>query len=260
MTEPITLFGYTTSPFVRKVACYLHFKNLSFEFVGVSPVEPEKTIGFSGGSQVPVLKIGNEWRTDSSRIGFWLDELFPEKPLVSGKPAERKKIIAIDDWASDQFIPGMVFRAAIDGPMNDGFRKRAWRLADIVSHGATLPDEIKKAWPDLLGKAPFILNMVNQLDRNEPLANMQMRLFGELVGHLGEGPFLGGQDAPSLADFAIYPQMMFPYQVGLIDSLPVLAHPTIGPWLERVSRHLPQNPWCVGEEFITNPWPFESVA
>lgn len=257
MTADITLFGYTTSPFVRKVACYLFYKDLAFDFVGVSPVEPEKTIGFSGGTQVPVLRIGSEWRRDSSKIGFWLDDLYPKKLLISSKQNEREKIIEIDDWASEQFIPGMVFRSAVDSEVNDAFRKRAWRLADIVSDGALLPDAVKRSWPDLLGKAPFILNMVNQLDRSEPLAAMQMRLFSELVQHLGDGPYLGGLDEPSLADFAIYPQMMFPYQVGLINSLPVLAHPTVGPWLERVSRHLPQNPWCVREEFITNPWPFK---
>jgi glutathione S-transferase len=228
--------------------------------VGVSPVVPEETIGFTKGTQVPVLKIGDEWRTDSSKIGLWLDEVFPEKRLVSETTAEREQIIAIDDWASDQFIPGMVFRAAVDGPMDDAFRKRAWRLADIVSSGATLPDDVKKAWPDLLGQAPFIQTIVYQLDRTEPLPKMQMRLFGELIAHLGEGPYLGGQSAPSLADFAIYPQIMFPYQVGLMDSLPVLAHPTVGPWLERVSQHLPRNPWCVSEEMITNPWPFEAVS
>lgn len=257
MTKDITLYGYTTSPFVRKVACYLHYKKLPFEFVGVSPVEPEKTIGFSGGSQVPVLKIGSEWRRDSSKIGLWLDELYPENRLVSTDQAEREKILKIDDWASDQFIPGMIFRSAVDKKVDDSFRKRAWRLADIVSDGAELPDEVKKAWPDLLGKAPFIIDMVNQLDRTEPLEAMQMRLFAELVMHLGDGPYLGGLAVPSLADFAIYPQMMFPYQVGLVSRLPVLEHPAVGPWLERVSKHLPQNPWCVSDAFLANPWPFK---
>jgi glutathione S-transferase len=256
MTADITLYGYTTSPFVRKVSCHLHYKGLPFDFVGVSPVEPDKTIGFSGGTQVPVLKISDEWRRDSSKIGHWLDELCPEKPLVSTNRAERDKILEIDDWASDQFIPGMIFRAAVDREVDDAFRKRAWRLAEIVSDGATLPEEIKKAWPELLGQAPFIVNMVNQLDRSEPLEAMQMRLFFELTQHLGDGPYLGGLPDPSLADFAIYPQMMFPYQVGLMNTLPVLEHPTVGPWLERVAGHLPQNPWSVSEKFIANPWPF----
>lgn len=255
MTQ-ITLYGYTTSPFVRKVSCYLYYKGLPFDFVGVSPVEPQKTIGFTGHSQVPVLKIGDEWRTDSSPIGLWLDELYPEKPLAGATELEREKVLAVDQWASDQFIPGMIFRPAIDGEMTDAFRERAWRLADIVSSGATMPDEVKKAWPENLKKAQFIIDMVNQLDRSEPLLAMQQRLVMELIAHLGDGPFLGGLNAPSMADFAIYPQIMFSYQVGLIKELPLMQHPALGAWLARVGKTLPRNPWCVDESFLVNELPF----
>lgn len=255
MTAEITLYGYATSPFVRKVCCYLYYKELSFEFVGVSPVEPYKTIGFTDGTQVPVLKVGDEWRRNSSELGLWLDELFPDKPLLSEVAAEREKALGIDAWASEQFIPGMVFRPAVDSELDDAFRKRAWLLADIVSSGAELSDAIKQMWPELIRKAPFIIEMVNMLDREEPLDVMQVRLFLELVDFLGDGPYLGGLKEPSLADFAIYPQIIFPYQVGLLGSLPVAQHPTIGPWLKRVSEHLPANPWCVDEKFIVNSWP-----
>lgn len=256
MTAPITLYGYTTSPFVRKVSSYLYYKDLPFEFVGVSPVEPDKTIGFSGGTQVPVLKIGDEWRTDSSPIGHWLEELFPEKPLLGANADERAIITSIDDWASEQFIPGMIFRGAVDGEKNEAFKKRAWRLAEIVSSGAALPDHIQEAWPDVISTAPFIQRMVNELDRSEPLLAMQQRLIMELAAHLGGGPFLGGLSAPSLADFAIYPQIMFNYQVGLIEDLILLQHPTLGPWLERVAGTLPRNPWCVDESIIVKELPF----
>lgn len=257
MTANITLYGYTTSPYVRKVSCYLYYKELPFQFVGVSPVEPDKTIGFTGGTQVPVLKIDDEWRLDSSKIGMWLDELFPEKPLLSNELTERERALEIDNWASMQFIPSMIFRAGIEAEMSDAFRKRAWRLAEIVSSGATLPDEVKKAWPDLLKQAPFIKELTKHLDADEPIPAMQMRLMSELINYIGEGPFLGGLQSPSLADFAIYPQLMFAYQVGLVDTLPFGEHPVVRQWFEDVSKHLPHNPWCVDEAFISNPWPFE---
>ena len=256
MSASISLYGYTTSPFVRKVSAYLYYKGLPFDFVGVSPVEPDKTIGFTGRTQVPVLKIDDEWRLDSSPIGMWIEERFPEKPLLGTNDAERDVILTIDKWASDQFIPGMIFRSAVDGEKNEAFRKRAWRLAEIVSSGATLPDHIREAWPDIISTAPFIQRMVGELDRSEPLLAMQQRLVMELAAHLGDGPFLGGMSMPSLADFAIYPQIMFPYQVGLINDLILLQHPTLGPWLKRVGETLPQNPWCVDERFIVNYWPF----
>lgn len=251
-TPAITLYGYTTSPFVRKVSCYLYYKGLPFTFVGVSPVEPDKTIGFTGGTQVPVLKIGEEWKTDSTPIGLWIDERFPEQPLTGTTAAQKETILKIDRWASDQFIPGMIFRAAIESNVTDAFKARAWRLADIVSSAAPMQDTVKKAWPDVLKNAQFIKDMVNELDLSEPLLAMQQRLIMELSDHLGDGPFLGGLDAPSLADFAIYPQVMFPYQVGLINDLILTQHPTLGPWLTRISETLPRNPWCVEDRFLVN--------
>lgn len=256
MTDKIELYGYTTSPYVRKVSCYLYYKRLDFDFIGVSPVEPDKTIGFSDGTQVPVLKVGDEWRRDSSAIGVWLDSLFPGKTLQGTTPEEQQKIQQVDAWASDQFIPSIFFRAAVEAEMTDAFRMRAWRLADIVSSAAEMPEAIKKAWPDLLKRAPFIQRMVSKLDQSEPLLAMQQRLFMELTVHLGEGMYLGGGAVPSMADFAIYPQIMFPYQVGLLDDLILLQHPTLGPWLKRVAEHLPKNPWCVDEAFIVKPLPF----
>lgn len=252
MDTPITLYGYATSPFVRKVSCYLYYKGLPFDFVSVSPVEPKKTIGFSGGSQVPVLKIGDEWRLDSSPIGIWIDKLFPDKPLLGKTTTERHTILAIDTWASDQFIPGIFFRSAVDEEMSDAFRKRAWRLAEIVSSGAEIPQAIRQAWPELLRSAPFIQMIVNRLDRSEPLEAMQERLVMELADHLGDGPFLGGMDAPSLADFAVYPQLMFPYQVGLVDEMTANQNPALSSWLTRVSQTLPRNPWCIDDSFIVN--------
>ncbi|PCI61120.1 MAG: hypothetical protein COB37_08715 [Kordiimonadales bacterium] len=251
----IELYGYTTSPYVRKVACYLYYKNLDFNFVPVSPVMAEETLAFTGGKQVPVLKIGEEWRLDSSKIGAWLDELYPEKPLFGSNDAEKAIATKIDDWVSEQFIPGMVFRDVVDGKNDEGFRKRAHRLAEIVSSGATLPDPVREAWPDLIRAAPFIVHMVENLDRSEPLEAMKMRIFMELVAHLGDGPYLGGMSEPTLADFAIFPQVIFPYHVGLVDHMPMFEHPTLGPWLKRVAVHLPTNPWCVDEDIIVNPWP-----
>ncbi len=85
----IKLYGYSTSPYVRKVGCCLHYKELSFEFVPVNPTDPRE-IAFTGQTQVPVLKIDDEWRSDSTPLAMWLDELFPEKPLLGNTQKERK--------------------------------------------------------------------------------------------------------------------------------------------------------------------------
>ena len=96
MTPPINLYGYATSPYVRKTGAFLYYKQLPFTLVPVNPSDPENTLGKFGGTQVPVLEIGDEWRRESSDHALWLDEKFPERPLC---PAEhRDQILELDDW------------------------------------------------------------------------------------------------------------------------------------------------------------------
>ena len=65
MTPPIKLYGYATSPYVRKTGAFLYYKKLPFTYVPVSPFATEDTLGKFGGTQVPVLEIGDEWRRES---------------------------------------------------------------------------------------------------------------------------------------------------------------------------------------------------
>ena len=77
----IKLYGYATSPYVRKVGCFLYYKGVDFTHVPVNPINPRETLGHTGGNSVPVLEVDGECRRESSQLGHWLDELFPEKPI-----------------------------------------------------------------------------------------------------------------------------------------------------------------------------------
>ena len=96
--KTVKLYGYATSPYVRKVGCFLYYKGIEFEHIPVNPINPAQTIGHTNGTQVPVLEIDGEYRRDSSELAFWLDELLPEKPLcpacllyTSPSPRDRQK-------------------------------------------------------------------------------------------------------------------------------------------------------------------------
>lgn len=246
----IKLYGYSTSPFVRKVGCCLYYKNLPFEFIPVNPTDP-KEIAFTGQTQVPVLQIGDEWRTDSTPLAIWLDELFPEKPLFGNTQQERESILALDSWVTDSLILAG-FRSAYQGDMNAKFRHGAWRLAAIVSSQTPLPEEIRNAWPDLLKKAPFIKHMMCAVDNSESLSEMQARVSLQLIENLQGGPFFGGRKEPSLVDFAIFPQVVFYYMVGIEQQLELTLEPTLNKWLNNMTPLLPANPLLVPDFMIIN--------
>ena len=56
---------------------------------------------------VPVLTIDGQSKADSTPIGLWLDELFPDHPrLLPIDDNERERLLAIDHWVSHRLIPG----------------------------------------------------------------------------------------------------------------------------------------------------------
>ena len=69
----------------------------------------------------------------------------------------------------------------------------------------------------------------------------------ELAGHIGEGPFMGGLQDPSMLDLAVFPQLVFGVMFGLEDKLSAGQHPVIKAWIERMAEHLPDNPTLVAD-------------
>ena len=243
MTPPINLYGYATSPYVRKTGAFLYYKKLPFTHVPVSPFATEDTLGKFGGTQVPVLEIGDEWRRESSDHALWLDEEFPDRPLC---PTEhREKILEIDDWVSNSFLM-LSFRGALDEDDSLQRRFRLWRLAAIVSAHTPLPEEVRNQWPELVQNAPFIQAMKQHMNMDESTRDMQMRVMGELIallsGEGGEGPYIGGFSEPTMLDLAIVPQLLFGYFTGLEEKLSVFQIPQLKEWIIRVADHLPENP------------------
>ena len=87
----ISLYGYPTSPYVMKVACFLRFKQLPFKYIPVNPVSPI-AIKFTKQRQVPILRIGEEWRKDSTPLGIWLNDRFPEMNILGNSESSQQKI------------------------------------------------------------------------------------------------------------------------------------------------------------------------
>ena len=57
--------------------------------------------------------------------------------------------------------------------------------------------------------------MMCDVDTSETLSEMQARVSLQLIENLQGGPFFGGREEPSLVDFAVFPQVVFTYMVGM---------------------------------------------
>lgn len=238
----ITLYTFTMSPYAQKVHCYLQYKGLPFRCFYINPLRLKKDLPV--GTQVPALTVGDQSKTDSSAIGLWLDELFPNHArLLPEDPKQKETVLKIDQWVTHRLIPGN-FRYY----PGVGFTPRrvlnGWRLGQILhktSHGG-IPLTLQVMWPLILSQLGFLKDMVEMTDQHVPLKQANKVLREEFLEHLGNGPFLGGMMKPSLADLSAYPHFVTPYLGGFRGAEGILEYPEIVSWLQRVRGYLNDTP------------------
>ncbi|MGH0028383.1 MAG: glutathione S-transferase family protein [Myxococcota bacterium] len=242
MNPPIRLYSYAMSPYAAKVHGFLLHKQLDFEVYYIHPLRVREELPV--GRQIPVLRIGDESRADSTPIGLWLDERFPERPLLPADPAERAHLLEIDDWVSQRLIP-CSFRS-YPGPGLDRWRN-GWKLSRVMTKTARggLNPLLRFLWPAFVTRVPFVKRLVAQADDGRPVRESKLGLYREFIDRLKGGPYLCGRSEPSLPDFACYPQFALYYEVGFRGSEDVLDHPPIMEWLGRMKARLSATPELV---------------
>ncbi len=228
------------SPFASKVHCFLLYKRLDFECFYINPLRVAKDLPV--GRQIPVVTVGTESRADSTPIGLWLDELFPDQPpLLPNDAEERERLMAIDAWVSDSLIPGS-FRSYPGVGINRFLN--GWKLSNVMAHTARggLPLWLRAAWPLIIGRVRFAQRLVAMADNGLPVREAKFKLYDEFLAHLGEGPFLGGRDAPSLPDLSAYPQFALYYATGFRGGEDILERPELMKWMGRMRPYVEGEP------------------
>jgi glutathione S-transferase len=232
----VRLYTYAMSPYAAKVHCFLLYKRVPFECFYINPLRVKRELPV--GRQIPVVTIGEESRADSTPIGLWLDERFPQLPrLLPESGDEREQLLKIDDWITHCLIPGS-FRffpgEGLDRWLN------GWRLGRVMNRTVRggLPLMLRAAWPFFIQRVAFVRRLLEMADDGLPMRESKRKLYHQFVAHLGAGPFLAGRAEPSLPDLAAYPQFALFYLTGFRGSEDVLEYPAILSWLRRMGRHV----------------------
>lgn len=232
----ITLYHYAMSPYGAKVLTALQFKKLPFEIFHINPLRVKKDL--PKGHQIPVVVVGNESKIDSTPICQWLDELFPDHPLLlpEGKD-EREELLAIDNWVSHRLIAN-VFRSYPGENLN--LIINGWKLGHVMNQTCNggLPSGLRFVWPAVIRSVKFVREMVAMADTSLPLQEAKEKTYQEFIKHLKGGPFLGGRQTPSLPDIAAYPQFLLFYLIGFRGADDILKQPEIINWMHRLRPFL----------------------
>jgi glutathione S-transferase len=250
--RPVTLYNFAMSPFGIKVHAFLLFKRLNFHVNYLYPLTFRKEI--PTGKQLPVVQVGSDSCADSTPIGLWLDELFPQQPmLLPPEGPEREQLLAIDDWVTHRLIP-ITFRIPQEPGFNWSRIRNGWRLAHVMNQTCNggLPRWLELAWPLVVGSQPFVKRMLAMADPDQSIAAVKETMYREFCEHLAGGPFLGGRARPSLPDLAAYPQVLVPWLVGMDDAAYFLDYPELVEWMQRVAPWIAGNPPLMRQNLCVN--------
>ena len=118
MRKPIRVIGSFASPYVRKVLACMRLKDLDFE---VDPITPffgnDEFERLSPLRRIPVMLDGGLVLSDSSVICAYLEEAYPEPPLLPAAPADRARARWLEEYADtrlgDVFIWGLFYQRRV---------------------------------------------------------------------------------------------------------------------------------------------------
>jgi len=118
VTRPLTVIGSFVSPYVRKVLACLNLKGLDYE---VDPITPffgnEEYERLSPLRRIPVLIDGEFSVSDSSVICAYLDEAYPDRPLLPANPKDRARARWFEEYADtrlgDLFIWNLFYQKVV---------------------------------------------------------------------------------------------------------------------------------------------------
>ena len=96
----ITIIGSFVSPYVRKVLACLNLKGLEYR---VDPITPffgnDEFQRLSPLRRIPVLIDGDVALSDSTVICAYLDDAWPDRPLLPSAPADRARARWLEEYA-----------------------------------------------------------------------------------------------------------------------------------------------------------------
>jgi len=205
--DPAIMF----SPFAWRIRMALLHKGLDFEVVPWR-FSARDAIAPSGHTAIPVIHDGDTWVGDSWEIVRYLDQLYPERPmLMAGAAGEAHARLSLAICGSNVFpaaIPVAIFQAY---QILDDASKPYFRESREAMFGKTLED----------------LHAEEDAGRAGLAAGLKP--FEEVLKHC---TYVGG-DAPSYADYALFGILKWADIVSTYE--PLDADSAVGAWFARLS-------------------------
>jgi glutathione S-transferase len=199
----LRLYRIPWSTNVERIALALAHKGVEAEPVDVDPADRSAVVALSGQDLVPVIDDGGRIIADSPAILEYLEERYPDPPLLPADRARRAEVETFIDWFN-----------------------RVWKIAPNA-----IAAELESAAPDEQAIGAHAAEMAAALDRFEQLLDGRDFLMGDAASAADFVAFPFVKYAtipPDPGDDEVFHHVLHDRQ-QLGDG-----HPRLAAWIERI--------------------------
>jgi glutathione S-transferase len=205
------------SPYCWRTKLALHHKELEFQAFPHGFTDRGQ-IAKSGQSKVPVIDDDGRLVHDSWKIALYLDETYPDRPLLFPDAAARSQAKFINSWCDWSLLPNM----------------RTLMVPEVIK---VIAEADKAYFRTSREKALGMPLEQVGADREAAMKTFLQGLKPAAVT-LDDQDFLHGAK-PGYGDMALFGTLMWPFTLCPTD--PIDRQSAIGKWFERM---LAFNPWA----------------
>jgi len=224
----ITLHQFQISPFCDKVRRVLHYKKLAYTPREVPLVE--STFSFRRVNpigKVPCIEHEGRRIGDSTDIALYLEERFPERPLLPKDPKQRAECHVLEDWA-DESLYFYEVRLRFGIPHN----ARRW-VPELVKYDPAPIRAVASAIVPRVTGMTVRSQGIGRKPTDMVLRDVE-RQVSAVAGWLGGRDWLVG-DAITLADISVFAQLFCIRGTEEGERL-IDASPPVSAWMRRVDE------------------------
>jgi glutathione S-transferase len=224
----LVLHQFEISPFCDKIRRVLNVKRVPYQVREVGLIEAQmgyRKVNPSG--KVPAIEDDGRIVCDSTDIAYYLEERYPDPPLVPRDPRDRALMHVLEDWADESLY----------------FYEMRLRFGIAHNRTRTLEKLIVRepAWVKALAPAlaPFTINGQTKAQGIGRKSDAQVVL--ELGRHLDAiAALLAGREyllgsALTLADVSVYAQL-FAIRDSVEGAAEITKRPSVAAFMERVEQ------------------------
>ena len=231
----ITLYQFEISPFCDKVRRILHYKNQPYTIEEISVLDTilGKIKRLNPAGKLPSIKHENQIVNDSTDIAEYLENIFPDPPLIPSDPKEKALMHFLEDWA-DEYLYFYEMHLRLVLPHN----AKKWSAEALKNDSWLLKTLLPFAMPMTFKKVTSAQGL-GRKNIEQILKELDIHL-QSLTDWLGDAEWLVGSHI-TIADISVYCQLFC--IAGSEEGREMLSRfESVAAWMNRVDEAtLPKN-------------------